>query len=180
MTGALTAAVLTHDLNDFSIVLHKLQSRHNAAIRRSILRGSKGALTSLRRSTVVRSPLRSSSAINLQEQFPFRRGLAQSQRPLVLHVVIPDRAHSGDGCANANAYQQEPAVCWHPNRRCGYDRRRNYQSSRASDRNRHKDLVEPPRPTVASLRGAINVSPPTLLRSRTTVTSPFSLVSCTD
>jgi len=52
MTGALTAAVLTHDLNDFSIVLHKLQSRHNAAVRRSILRGSKGALTSLRRSTV--------------------------------------------------------------------------------------------------------------------------------
>ena len=164
MTGALTAALLTHDLNDFSIVLHKLPSRHNAADCRSILRGSKGALTSLRRSTVVTSPLHSSSAINLQEQFPFRRGLAQSQRALVLHVVISDRAQfvpeiqaCGDGCANANAnaYQQEPAVRRHPNRRCGCDRRRNYQSSRASDRNRHKDLVEPPRPTVASVRCAV-------------------------
>ena len=162
MTGALTAALLTHDLNDFSIVLHKLQSRHNAAVRRSILRGSKGALTSLRRSTVVTSPLHSSSAINLEEQFPFRGGLAQSQRALVLHVVISDRAQfvpeiqaCGDGCANANAYQQEPAVRRHPNRRCGCDRRRNYQSSRASDRNRHKDLVEPPCPTVASVRCAV-------------------------
>ena len=162
MTGALTAALLTHDLNDFSIVLHKLQSRHNAAVCRSILRGSKGALTSLRRSTLVTSPLHSSSAINLQEQFPFRRGLAQSRLALVLRVVISDRAQfvpeiqaCGDGCANANAYQQEPAVRRHPNRRCGCDRRRNYQSSRASDRNRHKDLVEPPRPTVASVRCAV-------------------------
>ena len=162
MTGVLTAALLTHDLNDFSIVLDKLQSRHNAAVCRSILRGSKGALTSLRRSTVVTSPLHSSSAINLQERFPFRRGLAQSQRALVLHVVIWDRAQfvpeiqaRGDGCANANAYQQEPALRRHPNRRCGCHRRRNHQSSRASDRNRHKDLVEPPRPTVASVRCAV-------------------------
>ena len=135
-----------------------------------------------------KSRLHSSSAVNLPEHSPFRRGLAQPKRPLVLHVVffhraqlVPEMQASGDCCANANADQQEPAVCRHPNRRCGHDRRRNYQSSRASDRNRHKDLVEARRPTVASLRrDTRRVFPTTLLPSQTIVTTAFSLVSCPD
>jgi hypothetical protein len=102
--------------------------------------------------------IHSSSAVKLQEHLPFRRGLAQSQRPLVFHVIISDGAQlvpeiqaSGDGCANANADQQEPAVGGHPDRGCRHDRRRNYQSRRASDRNCHKNLVDPSRQTVASV-----------------------------